>query len=268
MELREFKKLYAGHQDIDSDINIIVQHIMGDVNITPFLNISDADVKRLKKYIARHLKGEPVEKILGYSIFCDCYIQYSRHTLTPRLETEILVEYVKDIVGDKKMSVLDMCCGSGAIGIALAKKTNCRVVCADISSKALKMCRSNAKVNNVDIEVVKSDLFDKITERYDVIIANPPYIPYDEYITLDKMVRKYDPKLALVADNDGLDYYQRIAGVVTQYLTDNGVLVLEIGYNQGERVKGILSKYFHDVEVNIDYSGNDRVVIAKNIIRR
>ncbi len=267
MELRDIKREYLGHGDIDSDINILIRHVMGDVSISPFLSVPDSIAKVLRKYISRHLKGEPIEKIIGYSIFCDCYIQYSRHTLTPRLETELLVEAVKEYVGEKCMSVLDMCCGSGAIGIALAKSANCRVLCADISKKVLKMCASNARINNVNVEIIQSDLFDNIKERYDVIVCNPPYIPYSEYLTLDDMVKKYDPKLALVADKEGLAIYERIAESVTDYLTDSGILVLEIGYNQGDRVKAMLDSRFRDVEVSIDYNGNDRIVIARDIRR-
>ncbi|MBE5735559.1 MAG: peptide chain release factor N(5)-glutamine methyltransferase [Clostridiales bacterium] len=268
MELKKFKERYADHKDINSDINILIRHIMGDVNITPFLELADSDVKRLGKWISRHLKGEPIEKIIGYSVFCDCYIQYSKHTLTPRLETEMVVEYAKEFIGDKALSVLDMCCGSGAIGIALAKHTNARVVCADISSKAIKMCKLNAKLNNIKIEAVRTDLFHNITEKYDVIVCNPPYISHAEYDTLDRMVIKYDPKLALVAEDNGLGVYRRIADCVSDYLHDDGVIILEIGYNQGDAVRDIMADRFENVEVNIDYNGNDRVVIAKNIIRR
>lgn len=263
MELREIKKLYAGHGDIDSDINIIVRHVVGDNNLSPFMTISDKHARLIKKYINRHIKGEPVEKIIGYSIFCDCYIQYSRHTLTPRMETELLVEVAKQHIANKSASVLDLCCGSGAIGIALAKTTNARVACSDISKKALKMTALNAKLNNVKLEIIYSDLFHNIKERYDVIVCNPPYIPQIEYNELDAMVKKYDPKLALVADNDGFAVYENIAKSASEYLLDGGIIILEIGYNQGDRVKKIFEKTFKKVEVYKDYSDNDRIVVAR-----
>jgi len=269
MEYRELKKMYdiSNHSDLGMDLNLITAHVLkkslDDLGL--FTEISDKECVDIKKLMNRHVLGEPVQKIIGYSIFSDCYIPYSRHTLTPRMETELIVEKVLEIVGNKQLDILDLCTGSGCIAIALAKKTNCRVTAADISRHSTKQATNNAKLNSVDIKVIRTNMFDKIEELYDIIICNPPYIPSYEYNKLDKSVKKHDPKLALVAKEDGLAYYKILANDAKNYLKDGGKLILEIGYNQGQSVKELLLSEFNKVEVLRDYSNNDRIVIAQMI---
>lgn len=269
MEIKDLRKEYLlmqnEHKDIMSDFFLIVSHIIkvATSSLTPYVDIDDKRVKRIRKLMARHISGEPVQKVIGYSMFYDCIIPYSRHTLTPRMETELLVEKVLDEIKGKKSKILDMCSGSGCIGIAIAKHSDSRVVSADISKYAIKETKQNAKLNFVDIEVVQSDMFQNMKERFDIIVSNPPYIPDYEYQMLDKMVKKYDPKLALQADEDGLAYYKVIANEAYRYLNPNGKIFLEIGYNQGYKVKNLLQSNYQDIEVIQDYSGNDRIVVAK-----
>ncbi len=272
MELREIRKQYLPKQtdypDIMSDLNLVVSHMLKiDIaDISPFTKISDLQYKYIKRTLSKHMRGVPIQKLIGYSIFQDCYIAYSKHTLTPRLETELLVEKVLEDINDKKdVSVLDLCSGSGCIGIAIAKKSNAKVTCADISRFAIRDIKQNARINNVAVEIVRSNMFDNINDKYDVIVCNPPYIPIAEYKQLDSLVKGNDPKLALVADNNGLEFYEIIANLSSKYLRNGGKLFLEIGYNQGKNVKNLLLNHFNKIEVLRDYSQNDRIVIAQSI---
>lgn len=272
MELHTLKKqcvaMCRDHSDLCSDFNLISKHVMGvKEDINPFSNISDKQANKIVKLISKHIKGCPVQKLLGYSMFYNCYIPYSKHTLTPRLETELLVEKILENINHKRCRVLDLCSGSGCIGIAIAKaRTDAEVTCADISSRAVKQCRSNAKLNGVKVEVVKTDMFDDITEKYDIIVCNPPYISRSEYKTLDKLVKNNDPKRALVAKENGLYYYKVLADQAKDYLNDNGKLFVEVGYNQGDEVSKLLLNNFNNIEVIKDYSNNDRIIVAgKNL---
>ena len=267
MELNELRKKYKSidHCDIMQDLNLVVSNLckVSLEDIQPFMNISEDKVKKIEKCMTKHLKGIPIQKIIGYSIFSDCFIPYSKKTLTPRMETELLVEKVLEIVGDRKLDILDLCTGSGCIAIALAKKSKSRIVAGDISRFAVKQAKRNADLNDVSIEVIKTDMFSNINEKFDIIVCNPPYIPEKEYATLARDVRVYDPKLALVAQDNGLKFYHLLSQVGYNYLNKGGKLVLEIGYNQGAEVKELLLQNFQNVEVIKDYSNNDRIVIAE-----
>ena len=269
MEIKDLRKQYLRlekeHFDIISDFNIVSSVVL-DIAIsglTPFVEVDEKRVAKIRKILDKHIKKDiPIEKFLGYKLFMDCYFPYSRNTLTPRQDTELLVEKVLGYLGKKELKVLDLCSGSGCIGISIAKYSNSQVVCADISNKALKEIKSNAKLNRVNVEVLKTDMFSNLNERYDVIVCNPPYIPKIEYDKLDNVVKKHDPKLALLAKDDGYQFYIQIAKKVKEFLNKNGRLFLEIGYSQGEKVKDLLKEKFDVVEVLKDYSGNDRIVIC------
>ncbi len=252
------------HSDLLCDLRLVVSSVLSiDYSeVNQFLKIDEVSIKKIDKLMAKHLKGKPLQKVLGYSMFYDCYIGYSDKTLTPRMETEILVSKVVEYIGNKKLRVLDLCAGSGCIGIAIAKNTKAEVVSADISKHAIKEIKNNAKHNAVDLDVIKSDMFDSIRERFDIIVCNPPYIPKEEYISLDKLVKKYDPKIALVAENNGLKFYEILASESNKYLKSGGKIFLEIGYNQGESVIGLFKQDYKDIELIKDYSDNDRIVIA------
>ena len=157
--------------------------------------------------------------------------------------------------------MLDLCCGSGVIGITAALETNATVTLADVSDEALKVAKSNAKRNKAKVDFIKSDMFANLCGKCNAIICNPPYVESDVIPTLDDSVKNYEPHLALDGGKDGLNFYRILAEQAPKHLTKGGLLVLEIGYNQGEAVKGLLEEKF-DVEVMKDYGGNDRIVIA------
>lgn len=176
--------------------------------------------------------------------------------------TEIAVQFIRQ---EAYARVLDLCTGSGCIAVSIARYTRAKVSGSDISGEALQVAKTNAEKNLVRVDFFLSDLFDAVIGKYDVIVSNPPYISKKEIETLQTEVRDYEPRLALVAAENGLAYYRKIAKKVPEYLTERGMLLLEIGNEQGSAVKQMLQKEgFRDVQVRRDYSGFDRVVIARD----
>ena len=185
--------------------------------------------------------------------------------LIPRSDTEILVEEVLKIA-KKEDKILDLCTGSGIIGISLAKYLQSdNIVAVDISDIALKGSKLNADNNNVNINYIKSDLFKNINEKFDIIVSNPPYIESEVIETLTEDVKK-EPLLALDGGEDGLDFYRKISFEAKKYLNENGKIFFEIGYNQKDAVINILEKLdYKEIECIKDLAGNDRLIIASKI---
>ena len=180
------------------------------------------------QYITNH------QEFMGYDFFVD------ENVLIPQPDTEILVEEVLKLAQAKKnCTILDMCTGSGCIGISLAKRLqkDVQITLVDISNKALKVAEKNAINNKVNVQLIQSDMFNNIdtSKKYDIIVSNPPYIETDEILNLNKQVQN-EPHLALDGGKDGLDFYRIFANEAYKYLNKGGYLCLEIGYNQKEKV--------------------------------
>ena len=221
------------------------------------------------KNIKRLTQGEPLQYITGIQEFMKLKFLVTKDVLIPQPDTEILTEEVINIVsGIENATVLDLCTGSGAIAISIAKYTNnVKIVATDISKKAIEIAKQNAKLNGVanNIEFVESNLFDKIKDKkFDVIVSNPPYISTSEIKSLPKDVQ-CEPFLALDGGKDGLDFYRRIAKEGYKFLNRQGFLALEIGYNQKEDVKQIINKEKRYVETYCkkDLCQNDRVIVTR-----
>ncbi len=220
---------------------------------------------RLQKMKERIEKGEPWQYVVGSAYFYGRTIEVDNRVLIPRPETELVAEQtISCIKSDDK--VLDLCCGSGAIGITIqleCKTTNknAKVVCADIGKDVLKVAKYNAKQLDADVKFVQSDMFSEIKGTFDVIVCNPPYIESAVIETLDNSVKDYEPHVALDGGVDGLKFYRILATEAPKHLKKGGTLVMEIGYNQGESVQKLFAESF-DVEVKKDYGGNDRIVVA------
>ena len=238
----------------------------------------DSDIEYLKKYLSSDRldsgiellkKGISPQYIVGNVCFYGNIININSNVLIPRFETELLVEktikYSKEIFGNSKINILDIGTGSGCISITLKKELDCKVVGVDISNEALEVSRENAFSNNVDIEFINSDVFSNVSDCFDVIISNPPYIREDEEI--EDIVKNNEPHLALYATDEGLYFYDRILRECKEYLNDKFLLAFEIGYKQGEDIKCLAYKYLDNINVSIekDYSGKDRFVFISSM---
>lgn len=222
------------------------------------------ELDRCRQWLARRAKGEPLAYIKGAVEFFDCCLIVTRDVLIPRQETEILVdkicqEFSKQSLTGKQM--WDVCCGSGCIGIALKKRfPELQVALSDISTTALNIARENAIKNEVEIEFFQGDLLAPFEGRKtDFLVCNPPYVSESEFSTLDPEVRDFEPKLALTAESNGLEFYQRLAADLPAFLHSGGKAWFEIGDGQGELVKNLFKKApFKSGLVEYDWASRER----------
>lgn len=262
-----------------ADARILICHCLG-ITQTQLALYSDEEVpkdkiKELEKLKERRMSGEPVAYLTGERGFYECTFKVSEDTLIPRADTETLVEEaIADITElceeQQEVKILDLCCGTGCIGISVAKVlAECfdivRLTLADVSEKAMAVCKENAKAlieeDNIEVSFVLGDLFLKITETdYDAILSNPPYIASSVIPTLEKQVQ-FEPKLALDGGKDGLNFIRAIAQEAKNHLVPGGLLEMEIGYDQAQSSSQILAEngYF-EIDVIQDLGGNDRLV--------
>lgn len=231
--------------------------------------ITPSEREQYIRRIKRLISGEPLQYITGKQEFMKLNFLVTKDVLIPRADTEILVEEVIKISRSiQNPVILDLCSGSGAIAISLAKYIkNAKIYAIDISPKAIEIAKKNAELNGVinNIEFIQSDLFDKIkNQKFDIIVSNPPYIETDIIKTLSKDVQK-EPKIALDGGKDGLDFYRKISKTAYQYLNRQGYLCFEIGYNQKQSVQKILEaqKRYINTYSKKDLCGNDRVIVAQ-----
>ena len=219
-------------------------------------------VKGIFQQLAAH---KPAQYIIGQSDFYGMQLKVDERVLIPRPETEELVELILAENPEMNLSVLDIGTGSGAIALALAKnRPNWSVTAADISQDALDVASENAKNQNLQIFLKKSDCFTEISEKYDIIVSNPPYISREDESEVGLNVLHSEPHLALFTDEDGLAIYRRIAEDATDYLKDGGKIYLEIGYKQGQSVPELFRKHLPEKRVRTlkDQFGQDRMVVV------
>ena len=226
--------------------------------------VSVDKVKRVNYVLGERIKGKPLWYCIGNTEFYGYKLNVNENVLIPRPETELLVENALKEISEKS-KVLDLCTGSGAIAIAVKKKSGAIVTAVDVSNKALKVAKVNAKQNCAEIEFIESDMFSELSDgkerKFDVIISNPPYIKSQDISTLDKEVKDFEPVLALDGGKDGLDFYKIIAKNAKSHLNEGGLLFLECGYDQAEQVKNLIVDA-KSIEIIKDYSGIDRIVKA------
>lgn len=207
----------------------------------------------------------PLQHITGEQEFMGLTFRVNQHTLIPRQDTETLVEEGMRHMYDG-MRILDMCTGSGCILLSLLKYSNeCEGIGVDISEEALKVARENAQRLGLKAEFVQGDLFEPVPEKkFDMIVSNPPYIETAVIETLMPEVRDHEPMQALDGMEDGLFFYRKIVEKASGFLTKGGWLLFEIGHNQGEAVRKLMTEQgFKEVEVVKDYTGLDRVVLGQ-----
>lgn len=255
--------LYILSEILEKDISFLLAH--------KDLELSFEQVASFEDIIARRLKKEPLWYILKKVNFYGLDFHLEKDVLIPRDDTELLVDKALELKDKYEINrVLDLCCGSGAIGISFAKnvkdKSSLKVLLSDISKTCVDLVDRNIALHNLkDVcKVVKSDLFSNVEGKFDLIISNPPYISKDEYDLLSDDIKDYEPALALIAGQDGLDYYIDIINTVSSYLNDGGFLVFEVGYNQADRVKTLMvNKGFSDIEILKDLNKIDRLVLGR-----
>lgn len=273
--LFDFMKIFEIKKVIYSILDKFdIEHIDGDYIICEVLDcklgelrfIQDVSKKQFKSMLhatKKRAKGIPVQKIFNKAYFYGLSFFVDKKVLCPRADSEILVETAIKIVKPKQ-KVLDLCTGSGALAIALKTNTKVDVYASDIDRHALKIAKKNSILNDVDIKLIKSDLFSNIDTTFDLIVSNPPYIKTADIIQLDKKVRCYDPIIALDGGKDGLFYYKKIIPLARKHLVTTGKLILEIGYDQAELVTKILEENkYKNIKVIKDYGGNDRVIYSE-----
>lgn len=258
----------AGIND-KSDADWLIATVLGknrvEIKLVPF--VTDKQYEDILKATERRCKGESLDNIFGYTEFFGLRFDVNKKVLTPRMETEILVEQVlKAEKNYKNATILDIGTGSGAIAVSLAKNCDATITAVDVSKMALATAESNAKKNDVKIEFLHSNLFEglKRKRKFDIIVSNPPYIPSSQIAKLDKNVRECDPHLALDGGDDGLDFYRQITKDATSRLNNGGLLFYEIGKGQAAAVRKIMrDNGFEQIKTIKDYNKIERIVCGK-----
>lgn len=221
-------------------------------------------VTEFKNKIEEIKSGKPLQYITNKQEFMGLNFYVNENVLIPQPDTEILVEEViEKMKRNVLLTILDLCTGSGAIAISIAKNIDgLTVFASDISDKALEVAKKNAKDNNVQVNFILSDMLENINSKFDCIVSNPPYIEDSIIKTLPKEVQN-EPYIALAGGEDGLKFYRIIAENAKKFLNDNGFVAVEIGYNQKDKVIQIFeNEDYKNIYSKKDFGGNDRIVIA------
>lgn len=217
--------------------------------------------------VKNHSKGIPIQYLLGYEWFYGYKFKVNSDTLIPRPETEEIVDKFLKSVPEKPLKIVDIGTGTGVIAITIKKeRPQDDVTAIDLSDKALLVAKENGENLQANVRFLLGDLTDPVkSEKFDIVISNPPYIGRDEKKYMDDSVLKYEPELALFAENEGLAVYQRLAKEIPFILKPNGQLFLEIGFKQGNIVKTLFQEAFPTADVTIekDMSGQDRLLKVK-----
>ena len=250
------------------DARILTANALGipisDLSLKINEQVSRKIISKLEKLINRRIEREPISKILERREFWGRSFSINENVLDPRGDTETLIDYV---IEKPVKSVLELGTGSGAIAVTLACEwEEVNVTAIDISADALLLAKINAEKFNVQnkIQFLKSDWFESIDDRFDLIISNPPYIGLKEKEKISDEVINYDPEIALFAGNEGLDAYKRIIPNLAKYLKPDGFVVLEIGAFQSNQVKNMMNAVgFVDTKIVKDLSGKDRLIATK-----
>ncbi len=233
----------------------------------PLNKIGTSEFKALEKKYKENInealemlkKDYPIQYLIGYVDFYNCKINVDENVLIPRFETEYLVEKTIKLLKDKKIKTgIDLCCGSGAIAIALKKNLDIEIDACDISNSALEIAKKNAKENKVNINFFKKDILkENIEGKYDFIISNPPYVKKEEYTSPETA---YEPQIALYANDNGLEFYKRILNISPNILNKNGIIIFEIGATLGEYIKKLALSIYPKAKITIekDYNNYDR----------
>jgi len=217
---------------------------------------------QIDSLIEKRILGIPLQYLFGETEFYGLIFKVDQSVLIPRPETEILVEKILGEIKTENIKILDIGTGSGAIAITLAYHfPEAQITATDVSEKAIITAAKNAKLNQVKINFIISDLFKNISDRYDIIISNPPYITKSEYTSLPVEVKDHEPEIALIAGESGLKYYQKILEKAKDYLTPGGKIYFEIGEYLSSGIKKFARKNgFNNIVIYPDLAGRDRIM--------
>lgn len=256
--------------EANAEVKMLIEHFCGysAVDIVMGKRLDEGKLSIVKeKAQLRARTRMPIQQILGYAYFMGDKFKVSKDTLIPRDETEILARKAIDVINKNNLkSALDIGTGTGILACTIAKYTLSKSTALDVSDNALKIAEENIK--NLDlsekVKTLKSNLFEKVSEKYDLIVSNPPYIPLSEKATIQKEVT-FDPDLALYTkDEKGLEFYEKISKNAKNYLNKNGYLLFEMGLGQSEDIKQTLEQEgYKNIQIEKDLAGIDRVIIAQ-----
>lgn len=263
----------ASIQESSLDAWYLLEYVTGITRARYFVDsqqtVPQNHQKQYLQLIQKRAEHIPLQHLTGVQEFMGLEFHVNEHVLIPRQDTEILVETALEKLKEisNPVNLLDMCTGSGCILLSILyymkNKKQITGTGVDISDKALEVARENAKLLGLSVDFLQSDLFDKITDKYSMIVSNPPYIRSDVIKTLQEEVREHDPMLALDGMEDGLYFYRKIISESEKYLQTDGYLIFEIGHDQGLDVSNMMKDAgFRDVLIKKDLAGLDRVVLG------
>ena len=267
LKLRELED-YSKNEEI-----LLVMHSLNQTRENIFLKdtISCQEKQKINRKLFRRMKGEPLNKIFKKQNFYGFDFKVNNSVLAPRVETEILVEKViNEIKGRKsKIDLLDLCTGSGCIGLSIKKVCNDKIdklVLLDIDNKALRVAKENKKLLNIsgNVKILKSNMFERLknSQKFDIITCNPPYITEQEYKNLPVSVKNFDPKISLIGGKEGLDYYKILARESKKHLKIDGKIFVEIGFKQKDKVEKLFRENGLNVGCFKDFSRKNRVIVG------
>lgn len=223
---------------------------------------------RLVRLVRQRKNGWPIAYLLGWREFWGLPFRVNRSVLIPRPETELVVEKALSLPLPPEPVILDMGTGSGNLAVSLGKELpSARIIATDLSGRALKLACENARLNRVtNVSFVLSDMFKAFRQSnlaFDLIVSNPPYVAENDWQKLDRPVKDFEPRKALVAGSDGLGFIKKLVRQAGHFLKPGGFLVIEIGAGQAEQVRHLFGVDWHQPEILLDYSGRPRVVFAR-----
>lgn len=280
MNIKEIRKIAIENliksniEDSNTKISILLQYLLSmsktEIMLHENMELDETQKEEIFKRVEEIIAGKPIQYITHHQEFMGLDFYVDENVLIPQPDTEILVEETIHMINRKNenIRILDLCTGSGAIAISIenyARDRNIiKIYASDISAEALEIARKNAILNNeeTNIRFIKSNMFENINDKFDIIVSNPPYIETQTIANLSKEVQN-EPHIALDGGADGLDFYRIIAKEAKKHLNRNGWILLEIGYNQKESVSNLLQEEkYENITCIKDLNGNDRVIMA------
>lgn len=266
------KMRMIGVMEPEQNAEIMLEKILGLKRTELLLDRSRPIMRHqrrmMNRFMARRLTGEPVQYIVGETEFFGLPFKTDRRALIPRPETETLVESTLALAADMtRPEALDIGVGSGAIAVALAANSDCRVTAVDCSSEALELAVENSRLNGVEerIDFIALDIGDedstsRIGRKFDLVVSNPPYISREEMSNLEPQIRDYEPKAALTDDSDGLEFYRLMAEILPKLCAEGGWALFEVAANRSEDVFDIFRGRLKKISLNDDLAGRPRVL--------